>query len=359
MPEHTYLLYILSQSVSSIKPALISKVYRWYEATQGKDASMHQFLDYLRLSKDQYNKFLSLAQSISHEVFFNTLHEHHNQAVTLLDEGYPHALKQLPDPSLVLYYQGDLAILRQHCIAMVGSRHNTRYGVHAVEKILSGLRGYKFTIISGLAFGIDSASHTEALRHALATVAVLGSGISEQTIYPKNNVRLVKDIINGGGLIISEYPPLTSAMKHQFIARNRIIAGLSDITIIVEAAAKSGSLITADFALEYNRGVYAVPGSIFSDNSSGCHDLLSQGANILRSSIDILHAFNLEPTRTDLVQFTDLQMRVIECIQIEPCTLETIAQHTDIPVSELISIISELELAQKIKLMPDQTYLLF
>jgi DNA processing protein len=363
MFQLNFLLYILSQSINSIKPTLIEGLVNWYELyfiNPEQQLDVEELLSCLYINQEQKQKFLKLYTPSELEKFSKEISENNIQITNLFEESYPKQLTQIPDRPLLLYYQGDLSILQKINLAMVGSRAATTYGRNVVEKILSGLNGYDFNIISGLAFGIDAASHIQALKNNLATTAVLGSGIHADNMYPKNNFRLAQNILEAGGLIISEYPPNFTARKHQFIARNRIIAGLSSAVAIIEAAQKSGSLLTADFAAEYNRNVFAVPGSIFSANSTGCHHLIFQGANILTSAKNILEEFNIaEKTMLQESKFTGLTLRVLECIQIEDKSLEEIAEQTDIPIADLISIISELELAQKIKLTSTQSYTIF
>lgn len=363
MDDLNFLLYILSQSISSIKPILIECLISWHELYFCKSPAhidIEEFLFCLRLSQEQDKKFRELRTNKSKEEFYQKVKNHNIQLVNLFDKHYPKSLIEIPDRPLLLYYQGNLDVLKKCNLAIVGSRAATTYGKNVVEKIISGLSDYNFNIISGLAFGIDSQSHIQALKNNLSTTAVLGSSLEQENIYPKANYRLAQNILEQNGLIISEYPPGSSAMKHQFIARNRIIAGLSELVIIIEAATKSGSLLTADFALEYGRSVYAVPGSIFSPGSSGCHNLIAQGAGILTSAKNILEEFNVEQKVTpDDSKFTELQLRVLECIQMESKELESIAVQTDIPIAELMGIISELELAQKIKQTSSQTYSIF
>ncbi len=363
MNDLNFLLYILSQSISNIKPILIERLINWYEMyfyNSSPKIDLEEFLFSMRLAPEQDKKFQELFSDKSKDDFFQKIKIHKIQLVNLFDKNYPKSLKEIPDRPLLLYYQGNLDVLHKYNLAIVGSRAATSYGKNVVEKIISWLSDYDFNIISGLAFGIDSQSHIQALKNNLSTTAVLGSGIEQENIYPKANYRLAQNILDQGGLIVSEYPPGSTAMKHQFIARNRIIASLSSMTIIIEAVEKSGSLLTADFAMEYNRSVYAVPGSIFSPGSSGCHNLISQGAGILSSPKNILDEFNLEQKiMQDNTKFTELQLRVLECIQMEAKELENIAIQTDIPISELMGIISELELAQKIKQTSSQTYSIF
>lgn len=201
----------------------------------------------------------------------------------LADRKYPKLLKEIYDPPQMLFYRGSPDCLKKTAIAMVGARKASSYGKGAAEDIALDLSASGFVVISGAARGIDTAAHKGALK-AGATVAVLGCGVD--VAYPKENARLLQEIAEKG-VIISEYAPGTSPLAAFFPARNRIISGIARATIVVEAAEKSGSLITAEFAISEGRDVFAVPGSIYSAMSRGCHRLIQQGARLLAGALDI------------------------------------------------------------------------
>ncbi|MFY0542800.1 DNA-processing protein DprA [Brevibacillus sp. H7] len=205
--------------------------------------------------------------------------------VSFLDEEYPEMLGEIPDPPLLLFYRGDLALLKQPCIGVVGSRKPTAYGRAACGFLVKQLVDAGFVIVSGLAYGIDGEAHRTALRQGGGTVAVLGCGIDQ--VYPSSHRALYREI-SSSGLVLSEYPPGIPPVPGLFPERNRIVSGLSCGVLIVEAAEQSGSLITADCALEQGREVFAVPGPIFSEVSAGPHNLIKQGAKLVTSSADIV-----------------------------------------------------------------------
>ena len=207
---------------------------------------------------------------------------------------YPKALKNLPDAPEVLYYRGNLDVLdAKPKIAVVGTRRCSQYGIKATEKIAGGLANAGVCIVSGLARGIDTYGHKAALDFEAPTIAVTGSGIDDKTIYPQKNRGLANDIVEAGGLILSEYSPGTPGNRHRFPERNRIVAMLSDGVLAVEAPLKSGTLITTRLAGEYKKKVYAVPGSVFSRLSAGTNNLIHKGAKIVRSADDILKEFEV------------------------------------------------------------------
>lgn len=206
--------------------------------------------------------------------------------ITMENEKYPILLKQIYDPPKCLYVMGNIEILNNPSIAIVGCREATEYGKKAATYFSYNLAKQNVTIVSGLARGIDSYSHIGALKANGKTIAVIGSGLD--IIYPKENEQLAKKIVEQGGAIISEYPLGTRPQKEHFPARNRIISGISQATLVIEAKEKSGSLITADFAMEQGKDVYSVPGNINSKNSVGTNNLIKDGAIPVSKFSDIL-----------------------------------------------------------------------
>jgi DNA processing protein len=201
------------------------------------------------------------------------------------DPRYPQRLKELPDAPPLLYYRGDIQLLQAPCVAVVGSRRCSPDGIAVAREIAGQLSASGITIVSGLAIGIDGQAHLAALRHPGRTIAVLGTGID--IIYPKSNAQLFAQIASEG-LILTEFMPSSPPDAHHFPIRNRLISGLSLGVLIVEATRRSGSLITARLALEQNREVYAIPGPVFAELSTGCQDLVRQGARAVFSAEDIL-----------------------------------------------------------------------
>lgn len=205
--------------------------------------------------------------------------------ITIQDENYPYKLKQIYDSPAIIYIKGNKEILNDKAVAMVGCRNCTKYGKEVALKLSYQIAKKGITIISGLAVGIDAYSHIGCIKAKGKTIAVVGNGLDN--IYPYENKKIADEIIENGGAIISEYIIGSKPAKLNFPARNRIISGLSDRLIVVEARKKSGTLITVDFALEQGKDIYVVPGNINSICSEGTNDLIKQGANILTSVEDI------------------------------------------------------------------------
>lgn len=217
--------------------------------------------------------------------------QHDDQFILTQDQTqYPAILKQIADPPIVLFAKGALPRLEQPALAIVGARHATADGLEHASDFASALARQGWCVISGLAQGIDAAAHRGALQAGLTgggTIAVLGTGAD--VVYPRNHAELVRRILAEGGLIISEFPLGTPARPHHFPRRNRIVAGLSHGVLVVEAALKSGSLLTARLAIEMDREVFAIPGSIHSPLSRGPHALIQQGAKLVENVTDILN----------------------------------------------------------------------
>lgn len=244
-------------------------------------------------------KFLAFKNEFSAENYLKKLNELNINFVTLRDKLYPALLSEISDPPLVLYFRGDLERLKKltNPLAVVGTRKMTSYGESITKKIISNLAGYPVTIISGMALGIDTIAHKTAIEYKIPTMAVLGSGVD--VIYPAANSSLYWQIVNAGGLIMSEYPLGTKAGKGTFPPRNRIISGLSRAVLVVEGNERSGSMITAKEAAIQGREVFAVPGAVNLPTSKGPAILLKQGAFLTETGqdiIDVLHLSKISST---------------------------------------------------------------
>lgn len=205
-------------------------------------------------------------------------------SLSILDKDYPLALREIYNPPVLLFYQGNLDLLSKPKLAVVGARKCSQTGIDSVKKIISEL-GNQFVIVSGLARGIDTAAHMAILKQGGATIAVIGTGLD--TYYPQENAKLQTYLANNH-LVLTEYPPQTKPLAFHFPERNRIISGLSQGVMVVDAKLRSGSLITCERALEQGRDVFAVPGNILDGFSSGCHQLIQEGAKCTTSGLDIV-----------------------------------------------------------------------
>jgi len=234
-------------------------------------------------------KTLYLSRRIDLLREWEQLQENKINFIQTIDKQFPALLKEINYAPFGLYIKGEIPN-HKPLIAIVGTRKITPYGKLVTEKIVQELIKYNFVIVSGLAYGVDTIAHETALKNKGKTIAILGSGI--QNIFPPNNIQLAKEIVKNGALV-SEYSLKAPALKQHFPWRNRIISGLCLATIVIEAPEKSGALITARFALEQNREVFAIPGSIFNKNSLGPHNLIKQGAKLVSQAEDVLEELRL------------------------------------------------------------------
>ena len=267
--------------------------------------------------------------------------------ITFSDPDYPPLLRHIHDPPPVLYVYGTL-YPDSHNIAIVGSRNATSYGRSVTERLSSDLAGRGFTVVSGMARGIDSAAHAGALAAGARTIAVLGCGLG--TIYPATNKKLFYRIAESGA-VISEFPFLTPPEPHNFPIRNRIISGLALGTVIVEATHKSGSLITARLAAEQGREVFAVPGSITSFKSMGTHRLIKQGAKLVEHVEDIVEELNvvMQESFTDTkdepkVSLTPDEKKIIDELSPYPEHIDQLARRVPLSAAQVSGLLIQLEL---------------
>lgn len=264
---------------------------------------------------------------------------------------FPPLLREIDDPPEKLFVRGKLPSFEMKWLCVVGSRKYSSYGKEACQKLISGLAGYPIVIVSGLALGIDGLAHSTALDVGLPCVAVPGSGLSDKVLHPKTNYRLAKKILSEDGALLSEYEPDFSATPWSFPKRNRIMAGLSNAVLLVEAEEKSGTLITARLASEYNRDVLVVPGSIFTKNQKGVHQFLKLGARPVTESVDILEVLGIEegsPEKRDYSKLSESEKRVVEELS-EPTTKDELIEKLGMNTSQANILLSTMEIKGIIK----------
>ncbi len=279
------------------------------------------------------------------------------------DDEYPTNLKNIYNSPKVLFYKGNINILKKDiCLAMIGSRKCTAYGINCAKSFSKQLAGLGINIVSGLAIGIDSYAHIGCLEGNGKTIGVLGSPIDN--ILPKKNTYLAQKILDSDGLIISEYNVGDNVFPSNYVHRNRIISGISDGVIVVEAAKKSGSLITADYALEQGKNVFAIPGNINSCMSEGCHNIIKQGAKLIQNIEDILEEYEIINTKASEsnqnyanIELNDNSIKIIEVIKNKGISnIDDICNNTEIEVNNVNSILNELVLKDILLEMENNTY---
>ena len=299
-----------------------------------------------------------------HEVEF--LQKNNVNALFYLDEDYPQRLLGCSDAPIILYVKGNPFLNCPKVISIVGTRHATEYGRRIVDQFISVLaeRGYKIIIVSGLAYGIDIQSHKSALRTGLPTVAVMGHGL--ETVYPQLHTTIAKEMIESQGGLVSDFLSNSLIERTNFLRRNRIIAGLSDATIVVESAKKGGALVTADIANSYNRDVFAFPGKVGDPYSEGCHFLIKSNRAVLIESVaDLENVMNWSAAKSqsDAIQpclfydFNPDEKLIVDLLRSEGETaIDLICIKTTLPMNKVSPTLLNLEFAGIVKGLPGKVF---
>lgn len=280
--------------------------------------------------------------------------------ISIDDKEYPKLLKGIKDPPEILYVIGEI-LSDDSCFATVGTRRFSPYGKQVALEIAGDLTDAGLTVVSGLAPGIDTFAHGAAVERGKRTIAVLGTGLDERSIYPQSNMKLAREILKTGGCLISEYPPGTPGSRFTFPQRNRIISGLSLGTLVIEAKQKSGALITANYAFSQKRKVFAIPGSIHSLNSKGCHYLIKKGAKLVDNANDILQELNLptKSTRPGLIEMdAGEENLILDSLKQRPLYIDKIIEKTKLPTATIASTLAILEIKGKVRNLGRNIYAL-
>ena len=275
---------------------------------------------------------------------------------TLNKSELPYLLKQINDPPEKLFVRGKLPKEDAKILCIVGARKYSSYGEEACKKLISGLKGYNICIVSGLALGIDSIAHRSAMETGLQTIAFPGSGLDPNVLYPPSHKKLAEEIVYSGGALLSELEMMQTGADWTFPKRNRLMAGISHATLVIEARLKSGTLITSKLTTEYNRDVGAVPGSIFSSLSEGPNQLIDLGAKIIRSSDDIIEMLGLKKKGemksiqpSLFMNLSENEKKIVEFLQIESHTAEQIILKSGLSAKDINESLFSLEIASLIE----------
>jgi DNA processing protein len=299
-------------------------------------------------------------REIDVEAELRDCHEHHVQILTEPEPAYPQTLRTIPDPPGVLFVRGEIAASDGIAVAIVGTRHATQYGIAQAERLAAALARCGYTIVSGLARGIDAAAHRGAMKASGRTLAVLGSGVLN--VYPPEHEQLASDMIAHGALI-SENPPRSPPLSGAFPQRNRIITGLSLGVIVVEASERSGAMISARHAMEQGREVFALPGRVDSRTSRGCHRLIRDGAKLVETVDDVLEELGPLATPTPMagevnnppirhpgeLQLNAPEKDVLAQIGDDPITIDDVTAACGLPVQNVLSTLSVLEMRRLVR----------
>lgn len=304
------------------------------------------------LGENLVNHLGQFKKEFSPEKYLDEIRRKNIHIITKLDDDYPSRLLEIPDPPFLLYIRGDVSrkLDWERAVAIVGTRKVTTYGREVTQKIVSGLVNAGCLIVSGLAYGVDATAHWAAIKSGGKTVGILGCGVD--IIHPVSNTDLYWEIVNGKGVMISEYPVGQYASKGLFPARNRIISGLSRGVVVTEGAEKSGSLITARLALEQGREVFAVPGPITSELSGGTFKLIREGATPVAEASDVLDALNLkcQSSNAETISqnlnphLSEDEKKIMNILKNESLHMDDLVLKTDVSASRLGSLLTMMEL---------------
>jgi DNA processing protein len=342
-------------------PKRFKKIYSYFpNMKEAFHASFNQLKE-AGLEEEIISEFQEKRKEIEPEKEWEKLEKEGIKILTIKDKNYPAHLKEIYNSPAFLYYKGELQ-KDEYSLSIVGTRKMTSYGKQAVLEIAGHLAQNGLTIVSGLALGIDALAHQAALDVKARTIAVLGGGIDRRTLYPSRNLGLAEKIVGQGGAIISEYPIGTLPLKQNFPYRNRIISGLSLGVLIIEAPQDSGALITARYALEQNREIFALPGSIYSPASLGPNNLVKMGAKLITSASDILEELNLLQAISfieakKIVPDTKEEALILEHLSREPLHIDKIVELTKLDTATVNSVLVMMEMKGKVRDLGGMSYI--
>ena len=346
--------------VASAKSGALQNIYQSFGGDWEK-AWNSNLSKYIPRDRDASGKLVAadyskITSRINPDKEFQKTKDHQIELITILDQKYPELLRHIPDPPFLLYVRGSANVLKNICFGIVGTRALSEYGKRVAPHLALDIARNGFTITSGLAAGIDTLAHKTAIDAGTPTIAVLGTGIDDTTIFPPQNLQLALKIIESGGTVISEYAVGTHGTKFTFPQRNRIISGLSKGVLVVEADEQSGAMITARCAAEQGRDVFAIPGNIFAKTSQGTNNIIKKGAKMVTSAEDILEEYDLKiltkgrsasvgKTKAD----NPTEEKILAELSSESLAIDDIIRQTGLPAHEINATLTVMELKKKIK----------
>lgn len=360
MTDKSLPFWIGFSKVPGIGPARLRSLLDYYGDIEAAWSANPGELRAIGLDKRSVENLVKVRESVNLELELNRLEKLKVSVLSWDSPDYPALLKTIPDPPVVLYIRGSLMPQDEWAVAVVGTRQASAYGKECTRLLVNGLVENKITVVSGLAYGIDTEAHQTVVNAGGRTLAVLGSGVD--VIYPTENRRLGQAVVEHGALI-SEYPLGTKPDSRNFPRRNRIISGLSLGVLFVEGSLQSGARITTDYALEQGREVFAVPGSILRSAGSGANYLIQNGAKLVTGVNDILEELNL----TQLVQYTEAraiipgnetEARLLQQLSSEPVHIDELGQATGLPAAEIASTLTMMELKGMVRQVGGMNYVI-
>jgi DNA processing protein len=359
--------FVALNMIEHVGPVRVRQLLEHFgDATAILKASKHQLLAVRGIGEDTANAISGWEKSVDLAAELKRCEEFGCHVVTQEDAEYPELLRQIYDPPVVLYVKGTLDAKDKNSIAMVGSRQTTHYGIEVARRFGYQLAYMGVTVVSGGARGIDTAAHQGSLSAKGRTICVLGTGIN--IVFPPENAELFERIA-ASGAVISQYPFNRKADKQSFAIRNRIVAGMTLGTVVVEANLTSGALITANFATDYGRQVFAVPGRIDSPRSKGCHELIKKGAKLCEGAEDILSEFeylfpasNKPPSVSETgvlpaLSLSENEQKVYDALDGEPVPMDDVIRKSGLPSSAVSVALLSLEMKRIVRQMPGRLFL--
>jgi DNA processing protein len=358
--------WLALNKIENLGPITIKKLWEYFGSVEKIWLAPKEDIYQIEgLNKKAVKSFLDNRSKIDLEEEINNVSRQEITVLTLDDEEYPELLKNIYDPPPVLYVKGKTFTPKEKTIAIVGTRRASHYGKETAHKLAMELSSLGFTIVSGMALGIDTMAHRGALDAKGKTAAVLGCGVD--TVYPPSNKGLAKEIETSGS-IVSEFPLGTGTEKGNFPRRNRIISGLSLGTIVVEGHYDSGAMITAKQALDQGREVFAVPGNIGLDQSKGPHWLIKQGAKLVETVEDVLDELNIvipehgtqntELRARDYSNCSDDEKKIVSVLSQEPKYIDNISSEAGLPIQQVSSLLMMLEVKKMVRQLPGKMFVL-
>ncbi len=367
IPMESLEAYVAINMIDHVGPVRVRQLLeRFGDAASILKASKQQLLSVRGIGEDTAEAIAAWENNVDLGAELKRCEEFGCHVVTQDDAEYPELLRQIYDPPIVLYVKGSLESKDKNGVALVGSRQTTHYGIEVARKLAYQLAYVGVTVVSGGARGIDTAAHQGALSAKGRTIAVLGTGIN--IVFPPENAELFERIASNGA-IVSQYPFNRKADKQSFAIRNRIVAGMTLGAVVVEANLTSGALITANFATEYGRQIFAVPGRIDSPRSKGCHDLIKKGAKLCEGAEDILSEFeylfpasNKPPTAGETgvlpaLSLSENEQKVYDALDGEPTPMDDVIRHTGLPSSAVSVALLGLEMKRAVRQIPGKLFL--
>ncbi len=346
--------------IKGLGPTKINHIYKNFKKME--HAWQADFSDFkkINLNYNDIENIIRQRKIIEPDKLETDLNKMNIEYLTIINDNYPVLLKEIFSPPSVLYYKGLIPDNTHQTLSVVGTRKTTTYGRYVTPQLIKSLTENGIIIVSGLALGIDTIAHQTCLNAGGITIAVLGCGLDR--VYPSANQKIASKIISSGGCLLSEYPPGTQPFKQHFPARNRVIAGLSKATLVIEGNERSGSMITAKFALENNRDVLAVPGNITNNSSQGTNQLIKNGAYLVSDCKDILELYHLPKTiknrSKDLGRpLTIDEKKLLEVMSLEPLHIDEIIQRCKLNTSITNATLVLLEMKDYVKNLGDDKYI--